>query len=264
MRSPSPAPDFRQVFEAMPGLYLVLEPDAPRYTIAAVSDAFTRATLTTRETMLGRGLCEALPGNPGEAGAACARNLAESLARVVRERAPDALAVHRYDVRIPDHLGGGLEERWWSAVSSPVLDDDGRVIYLIHRIEDVTEFMRLKQVGLEQQKLTAQLLGRMDRMEAEIFARAQQLQNANRELERAREAAEAASAAKSELLSSLSHELRTPLQAILGFAQLLEHDRKQPLDERQRERLRYLVRGGEHLQRLVDDALDLSRIEARR
>jgi PAS domain S-box-containing protein len=84
------------------------------------------------------------------------------------------------------------------------------------------------------------------------------------ELRRSREAAEAASAAKSEFLSSMSHELRTPLNAILGFAQLLERDRKQPLSERHIERLRHVLRGGEHLLRLIDDVLDLSRIEAGR
>jgi PAS domain S-box-containing protein len=84
------------------------------------------------------------------------------------------------------------------------------------------------------------------------------------ELRFARESAEAASAAKSEFLSSMSHELRTPLNAILGFAQLLERDRKQPLSERQLERLRHVLRGGEHLLRLIDDVLDLSRIEAGR
>jgi len=82
------------------------------------------------------------------------------------------------------------------------------------------------------------------------------------ELRSAREAAEAASAAKSEFLSSMSHELRTPLNSILGFAQLLERDRKRPLDERQVERLQHVLRGGEHLLRLIDDVLDLSRIEA--
>jgi PAS domain S-box-containing protein len=82
------------------------------------------------------------------------------------------------------------------------------------------------------------------------------------ELRAAREAAETASAAKSEFLSSMSHELRTPLNAILGFAQLLERDRKQPLGERQLERLHHVLRGGEHLLRLIDDVLDLSRIEA--
>jgi signal transduction histidine kinase/ActR/RegA family two-component response regulator len=84
------------------------------------------------------------------------------------------------------------------------------------------------------------------------------------ELERARRTAEAASAAKSEFLSSMSHELRTPLNAILGFAQLLERDRRRPLDERQLERLQHVLRGGEHLLRLIDDVLDLSRIEAGR
>jgi PAS domain S-box-containing protein len=84
------------------------------------------------------------------------------------------------------------------------------------------------------------------------------------ELRTSREVAEAASAAKSEFLSSMSHELRTPLNAILGFAQLLERDRKQPLSERQIERLRHVLRGGEHLLRLIDDVLDLSRIEAGR
>ena len=73
-----------------------------------------------------------------------------------------------------------------------------------------------------------------------------------------------ASAAKSEFLSSMSHELRTPLNAVLGFAQLLERDRKQPLTERQQERLQHVLRGGEHLLRLIDDVLDLSRIEAGR
>jgi PAS domain S-box-containing protein len=73
-----------------------------------------------------------------------------------------------------------------------------------------------------------------------------------------------ASEAKSEFLSSMSHELRTPLNAILGFAQLLERDRKRPLDERQLERLHHVLRGGEHLLRLIDDVLDLARIEARR
>jgi PAS domain S-box-containing protein len=71
-----------------------------------------------------------------------------------------------------------------------------------------------------------------------------------------------ASAAKSEFLASMSHELRTPLNAVLGFAQLLARDRKQPLTERQKERVQQVLHGGEQLTRLIDDVLDLSRIEA--
>lgn len=84
----------------------------------------------------------------------------------------------------------------------------------------------------------------------------------SQELERARAAAETASSAKSEFVSSMSHELRTPLNAILGFAQLLHRDKREPLSERHKERVSQILGGGEHLLRLIDDILDLSRIEA--
>lgn len=84
------------------------------------------------------------------------------------------------------------------------------------------------------------------------------------ELRRAQGVANAASTAKTEFLSSMSHELRTPLNAILGFAQLLQIDKKAPLNERQKEKLEHVLKGGEHLLRLIDDILDLSRIEAGR
>lgn len=85
------------------------------------------------------------------------------------------------------------------------------------------------------------------------------LENAAREAHRT---AEAASAAKSEFLSSMSHELRTPLNAILGFAQLLERDKREPLSPRHKERVEQILKGGEHLLRLINDILDLSRIES--
>jgi PAS domain S-box-containing protein len=84
------------------------------------------------------------------------------------------------------------------------------------------------------------------------------------ELRKARAEAEAASSAKSEFLSSMSHELRTPMNAILGFAQLLQRDKRAPLSPQQQQKLAYVLQGGEHLLRLIDDVLDLSRIETGR
>jgi PAS domain S-box-containing protein len=79
---------------------------------------------------------------------------------------------------------------------------------------------------------------------------------------RAKETAERASAAKTEFLSRMSHELRTPLNAILGFTQLLELDARQPLTGEQRERVGHIRQAGWHLLTLINEVLDLSRIEA--
>ncbi|MDR5866889.1 ATP-binding protein [Halomonas koreensis] len=83
-------------------------------------------------------------------------------------------------------------------------------------------------------------------------------------LARARDEAQRASQAKSDFLSAMSHELRTPLNAILGFSQLLAGSRRHPLDARQRRQVEQIDKSGRHLLRLIDDILDLARIEAGR
>jgi signal transduction histidine kinase/ActR/RegA family two-component response regulator len=177
-------PDFRTLFESVPGLYLVLTPD---FKIVAVSDAYLRATMTQRKEILGRRLFEVFPDNPDDPSASGVRNLRASLENVLRLRAADAMAVQKYDIRRPESEGGGFEERYWSPVNSPVLEEGGEVAYIIHRVEDVTEFVYLKQQRSEQHKLTEELRTRGEQMEAEIFQRAQELQDVNRQLREANE-----------------------------------------------------------------------------
>ncbi|MCA6215220.1 response regulator [Ideonella sp. B7] len=108
---------------------------------------------------------------------------------------------------------------------------------------------RVPVAGTQQGGAVYSLLDVTDQLEAEQW-RAQAAQ------------AEARSQAKSALLSHMSHELRTPLNAVLGFAQLLQTELGQAPVARQQERLRHVLQSGWHLLGMIDELLDLSRIEA--
>src|SRR5579885_1421175 len=138
----TPTPDYKALFEAAPGHYLVLQPDL---TIVAVSDAYLRATMTKREEILGRALFEVFPDNPEDPGATGASNLRASLNRVLKGRVTDVMAVQKYDIPDPNSPDGKFEERHWAPSNSPVLDENGEVRYIIHRVEDVTEFVKLRK-----------------------------------------------------------------------------------------------------------------------
>ena len=103
---------------------------------------------------------------------------------------------------------------------------DGRLLHFLAVIEDISDEQRVK------------------------------------ELERARQAAELANQAKTDFLSRMSHELRTPLNAMLGFVQLMEMDPQERLSDRQQARTQQIGQAGWHLLAMINDMLDLSRIEA--
>jgi len=90
----------------------------------------------------------------------------------------------------------------------------------------------------------------------------QELRKAKQEAEYAQKTAEQANQAKSEFLSSMSHELRTPLNGILGFAQLLDYDPAVPLHARQKDKTDQIIKSGNHLLQLIDQVLELAKIEA--
>jgi PAS domain S-box-containing protein len=159
-------PNFQLLFQAVPGCYLVLSPEL---RIVAVSDAYLRATMTERATILGRGLFEVFPDNPDDPEATGVANLRASLERVLTRRQPDRMAVQKYDIRRPESEGGGFEERFWSPLNCPALGPDGSVAYIIHSVEDVSDVVRLRQRGSEQEAAIQELVRRSERRYAQLL-----------------------------------------------------------------------------------------------
>ena len=151
-------PDYHRLFDELPGLYMILNTDL---TINTVNKAYARATLIDQAKVAGRPLFEVFPDNPDDPGADGVNNLHASLKRVLETRRADTMAVQRYDVRGPS---GAFEERYWSPINLPLLAEDGGVVLLIHRAEDVTELVRLQsntaaqdQIRRDQQRVIEEL-----------------------------------------------------------------------------------------------------------
>ncbi|UKV16941.1 PAS domain-containing protein [Thalassospiraceae bacterium SW-3-3] len=130
---------FRSLFEAVPGRFLVLEPED--FKISAVSDSYLEITMTNRRDIRGRNLFEAFPAAPDDIDADGVRKLRASLERVKSNLQTDIMAVQRYPIRRPESQGGGFEERYWSTVNTPVLGPDGELRFIIHWVEDVTDIV---------------------------------------------------------------------------------------------------------------------------
>jgi signal transduction histidine kinase len=166
--------DYKVLFESAPGPYLVLDPS---FRIVAVSDAYLAVTMTRREDIVGRNMFDVFPDNPDDPDATGTRNLRASLETVLRSGAPDTMQLLKYDIRRPRSEGGEFEERFWSPINSPVFTG-GQLTHIIHRVEDVTDFVRLERQKNEKDRANDELRSRAENVRAELYLRTQALEEA--------------------------------------------------------------------------------------
>src|SRR5262245_2876519 len=123
--------DLQNLFESALELYLVLLPNT-EFTITAASRGYLDALKTQRDQIIGRGIFDVLSDNADAPAVVRTRDLRESLERVLHNRVPDTMAIRKHDIRRLECESSGCEERYWSAVNSPVFSLSGDLVYIIH------------------------------------------------------------------------------------------------------------------------------------
>jgi PAS domain S-box-containing protein len=176
------SPDYQAIFDASPTPLLLVAP--PDWIIVAANEARLRTTGTTSEQNLGRKLFDVFPDDPGHPEADGVRNLTSSLERVLASGKSDVMPVQRYAL---SDSSGVFVERWWNPVNTPILDRDGKVALVIHRVEEVTDLVRLRGEMAANDTLAQQQQAVIDQLrdtEAALRSSETQLRSLNADLER--------------------------------------------------------------------------------
>lgn len=132
--------DFQRLFEAIPGLHIVLSPD---FKIVAASDSYIAATQKKREEILERVLFEIFPDNPEDVKNNGGYSLQGALKTVLEQKKTLHTPLRKYKVQKPD---GTFETKYWSSEDKPLLDEKNEVCYILHSVTEITELVRSEQL----------------------------------------------------------------------------------------------------------------------
>jgi signal transduction histidine kinase len=155
--------NYRSLFQHLPGLYLILDPEL---VIAEASEAYLEATMTSREGIVGRHIFDVFPDNPGDESATGVSNLRASLNYVLLNRAAHRMAVQKYDIRKPD---GRFEARYWDPFNKPLLNQKMEVEFIIHQVEDVTKSV------MQEQRFESELQRQRDELREQLKVKTAEL-----------------------------------------------------------------------------------------
>lgn len=218
-----PKIDYQSAFDATPGMYIMLSTD---FIIIDITESLCRSAMRKKEDLIGENLFDAFPDNPNDKNADGTSNLKASLNFVLKNKIPHTMAVQRYDVEKPD---GDYEARYWSPYNKPVLDANGDVLFIIHRTEDVSEFIKLQDENTQYDIQSTELKARVKDMEIEIIKRSREIQQMNAELdqkvtERTNHLKEA-----NETIKKNIEILTTQKKQLEDFCNIISHNLRAPL-----------------------------------
>ncbi|TYR32347.1 PAS domain-containing protein [Mesorhizobium microcysteis] len=131
--------DYGRLFAALPSPHMVLDHN---FNYVAVNPAYEAVVMRSGSELIGRNLFDLFP-NEGEGG----KRLRASFTRVFETGKQDTLAYIPYDIPRPEAQGGGMEQRFWTAVHTPLADENGAIAYLVQNTVDVTDIARLRQAA---------------------------------------------------------------------------------------------------------------------
>lgn len=205
--------DYQAILTSAPDLYLILSPDLE---IVGVSNIYAQTTMTKPAEIIGRKLFEVFPDNPADITANGVSNLRNSLDTVLETKKGHQMAIQKYDIRRPD---GSFEARYWSPYNSPVLNQTGDVQYIIHRVEDITEYVRMEEERAVKEKMSEDLRTRVTVMQNNLVKQAQEIQKLNFELEKK-------IAERSDQLLKKEDQFKLTLDNMMEGAQIIGFDWK--------------------------------------
>lgn len=154
-------------------------------------------------------------------------------------------------------IGEGETQRYYELSISPLGNKSRGVAGRVLVLRDVTEHKKMERIHLEQSDL-------LNKQNVELRLQGETLAKQRQELIDKTHELEKASSAKSDFLANMSHELRTPLSAVIGFSELMLDGVPGPINEEQKQSLTDIYNSGQHLLKLINDVLDLSRVESGR
>jgi signal transduction histidine kinase len=258
---------FKTLFEKLPDLYLILSPD---FEIMAVSDNYLAATNKKRAHVLGHNIFKIYPEIPGNN---TMRELKASIDFICQNKVQHVMPIQQYDIKLPD---SSVSERYWSCTNTPILDSENKLLYIINKIEDVTEFVKLQN--------KANKANKQQNNYVTLFKTQQTKENTNSptaitstkllqnewedkfkkrtlELTKLLEKEQALNELKSKFVALASHEFRTPITTISSSLSLLESYNNGLQEEKRLRHIAKIKTAVNNLVEIMEDFLSIEKIE---